>query len=500
MFASNWYVNGSIAESRDGTAPKKPFKTIQEGINAAWEGGTVIVAKGIYVENIVISHRDIVLRSTNPLDSDVVAKTIIDGNQSGSVIILCSYRNGAILGFTIRNGNAEKNDDYPVRQRGGGITTFYGGNEGFTIQNNLITNNLAIRGGGLYSCNGDILGNTIINNSADDFGGGLCDCNGTIQGNTISDNSADFGAGLCDCDGPIQNNTISGNSAEQDGGGLYRCSRVQNNIITENSADSGGGLADCPFVQNNLIVGNSARDGGGLFNGLRVRNNIICRNSAEGGGGGVYNSIGAIENNIISNNSAGGKGGGLYHCNDTIQNCIIWRNEASQDSQLHESTIPTYSCIQDWDGDGEGNIEKDPRFVDLDGPDDNPETYEDNNFRLLPDSPCIDAGINVWFPGFEMDGNLRVAFGRDSLTVDMGAYEYNAKPFVVTQVILTENGGLQLIWNSQPKDHYSIYSGHDPIRLRDREAIHISSQGQSTGWIDRQPTGKQKFYRITTSW
>ena len=91
---------------------------------------------------------------------------------------------------------------------------------------------------------------------------------------------------------------------------------------------------------------------------------------------------------------------------------------------------------------GEGNIDVDPLFVDADGPDDDPETWEDNNYRLQADSPCIDAGDNEAVPPdsadldddgdtdeptpFDLDGYARIVDGDgdEEADVDMGAYEF----------------------------------------------------------------------------
>ena len=101
---------------------------------------------------------------------------------------------------------------------------------------------------------------------------------------------------------------------------------------------------------------------------------------------------------------------------------------------------------------GNGNIDADPLFVDPDGPDDDPNTWEDNDYRLSAGSPCIDAADNTAVPldtldldgdgdtderiPFDLDGNPR--FVQDPFTEhpgepeppptrcvgDMGAYEY----------------------------------------------------------------------------
>jgi len=126
--------------------------------------------------------------------------------------------------------------------------------------------------------------------------------------------------------------------------------------------------------------------------------------------------------------------------------------------------------------------------------------FADKAYRLSADSPCIDAGDNSVLdpPGFDLDGHLRIAFGRDSLTVDMGAYEYNSLAFVVTQVALAEGSGCQLVWNSQPTDSYTIWScsqlsAKNAWKLLDT----IQSEGETTTWTDPDtPTPQRLFYRI----
>ena len=83
-----------------------PFATVQKGMNAAADGDTVIVAEGIYIENILFNAKNIILRSTDPLDPGVVANTIIDGNGAGSVVTFegAEDETCALSGFTIQNG------------------------------------------------------------------------------------------------------------------------------------------------------------------------------------------------------------------------------------------------------------------------------------------------------------------------------------------------------------------------------------------------------------
>jgi len=457
------------------------FGTIQAALFLCGDGDQVVVAPGTYLENIILYGPDVILRSSDPEDPDVVASTILDGRGLGPVVSFSGSEAEAcvLAGLTIQNGK-------------GGIE---GRGTHATIQQNTITNNSSDSGGGIGGCDGPIRYNTITGNTAE-WGGGISGCNGVIENNLISENAAvagpsggGVGGGLRGCDGVIQNNIITHNVADKSGGGLDYCdATIQNNIIAANSAgEEGGGLYQCgsdtihvprrlpepPYplaiIRNNLIIANTAREGGGVAD---------CR--------------GAVEGNTIVGNSAE-KGGGISDC-WTIRNCIIWGNTAAESAGLYDSPPPMYSCIQDWTEGGEGNIADDPQFVDPDGLDDDPDTYEDNDYRLLPDSPCIDKGKNedwMW-QAVDLDGNPRIWNG----TVDMGAYEYGSFPFNITGVVRDSGGKAQLTWNSRHGDSYTIWSCIDILLGDWIEGPTIPSEGETTTWTDPHATDSQKFYRI----
>ncbi len=85
-----------------------------------------------------------------------------------------------------------------------------------------------------------------------------------------------------------------------------------------------------------------------------------------------------IRNNTIVDNN----GFGVYVGSGTepnISNCILWGHDGNDLADCNA----TYSCIEDSnDAGGIGNITSDPMFVNVDC----------NNYCLLPESPCIDAG------------------------------------------------------------------------------------------------------------
>jgi len=456
MPPQHWYVDGSATASGDGTSWQTAFTTIQQGIDAAKDGDTVTVAQGIYVENIRFNAKGIEVSSTSPLDPAVVAGTVIDGAQAGSVVTFAGTEDETcvLAGFTIRNGSADN---------GGGIC---GGARDRrarpTIRYNTITNNLAV-----------------------DSGGGLAFCDGVIQDNTIANSSATGGGALAYCHGIIRRNVISDNSAET-GGGLYKCNAViEANTISANSATStatmtlGGGLCRCDgAIQSNLICGNAAVQ-------------------SFSGGGGLSFCAGPVRNNtIVSNRSS--FGGGIAWCYGTFRNCIIWGNSAGSDGQQHGFRDMTYTCIQGG-ATGQGNIMGSPVFADADGPDDDPNTYEDNDYRLSAGSPCIDSGVTEdWMAdGLDLQGNPRLWRGKSSLTVDMGAYEYGSWPFRIVQAPKPEEGGIVLTWTSRPGDTYIIWwasalTGKAPWK----QAGTIPSAGETTTWTDPDTASTRKFYRI----
>jgi hypothetical protein len=497
-----WYVAPSGSDTNPGTKAR-PFATIQRGIDAAAaDGDTVIVAEGTYTENLLFGAWDITLRSTNPLNSSVVENTIIDGGASGPCVTLTSAQGQetVLAGFTITNGSADC---------GGGI---YGEGEPrttATIEHNVIELNYAGDGGGLSDCDGTIRSNRITMNAATSFGGGLCECSGIVENNAIAFNiSDDSGGGLAFCDGVIRGNAISTNTTYTVGGGLDKCSgTILGNTISHNfAAMSGGGLYECGIVEGNFIYSNvSSLTGGGLahFTSGRIRSNLICGNSTGRLGGAMHGCAGLILNNTIVGNSAEMAGGGLSYCDGMIVNCIMWGNMAPEDEQLDHCSDPSYCCIQGWSGAGEHNTTDPPLFANPLGGDGDPDTYDDNDYHVLSSSPCIDMGDDSVLdpPGLDADGNLRIALGRPYGTdpvADMGAYEYNSRPFRVIEI-----GGLTAVptwvpitWTSQPNDTYAVLSCNDLTRGLWVGRAKVASHGDTTRWTDQGPFGSMRFYRV----
>ena len=73
------------------------FPTIQTAINRAFEGDTILVAAGTYVENLNYNGKNIVVGSLylTTQDTSYISSTIVDGNQSGRVVYFGNGENSS---------------------------------------------------------------------------------------------------------------------------------------------------------------------------------------------------------------------------------------------------------------------------------------------------------------------------------------------------------------------------------------------------------------------
>ncbi len=258
-----------------------------------------------------------------------------------------------------------------------GNTAFDGGGLAFcdgVISECVVADNVCKFGvgGGLFDCGGAIAGCTIRGNGGPvcNGAGGLYDCDGEITGCLIAGGDAQLGGGLVSCDGLISDCVIVGNSASNAGGGLDSCGGILRRcVISANRAGTygGGGLNVSPAsIVNCVISGNAAGFAGG---GLRecdgaLTNSVVSGNAAESGSA-LWQCDGPVTNSALAfNGSAMSTDPGLVECLGPIRNSIIWANTPDQ---LASSSIPTFSCIQDWAGGGTGNIADDPLFIGGDG-------------------------------------------------------------------------------------------------------------------------------------
>ncbi|MGD0922710.1 MAG: choice-of-anchor D domain-containing protein [Terriglobia bacterium] len=383
--------------------------TIQEGINAASDGDTVLVAPGTYRETIDFGGKAITVQSEQG-----PTVTVIDGTQTDSYSVVGGFSQTGtpvLSGFTILHGGREYMrgitigySSSPVVEHnvispgtrsstaGRGISV--GGDASPTFRQNLVLGSRQFGGSSLEECgicgsdtiSVQILGNAVALNDTGNlqqgFGGGITlgssSGKALIRGNVIVNNAGPRsgnagGIYLIHTDADLIQNLIAGNISSWQSGGVYW------------DAPPLGG----PRLINNTIVDN---------NGFQVR-------AASSGAQGL------IANNIMA---GGPTAGPALYCDENPPTVMF--NDISLDGEAGYGS----AC---WDQTGiNGNISADPVFVDRSSAD----------FHLQAASPAIDAGDDTatGLPTTDVDGDARVLDGNGDTVpaVDMGADEYSPVP------------------------------------------------------------------------
>ena len=203
------------------------YASIQSAIDAASASDTVLVAEGIYFENISFRGKMIVVASSYILDQNplTIKATIIDGSSpavadSGSVVRMTKGEpEGTVLsGFTLQNGIGTL---IPGSFAGGGVLVTGAGNP--RISNCIVYNCSALFGAGIAVRNSAaVIVNTVLYNNSANQGGGLATDNASVD---------------------FDHNIIHQNSADLRGGGIYESNsflRISNSSITSNTSATAG--------------------------------------------------------------------------------------------------------------------------------------------------------------------------------------------------------------------------------------------------------------------
>jgi len=111
--AGTVFVSTSGNDENDGLTWATAKQTVQAGLNAATGGDEVWVAAGTYVENITLKDAVALYGGFAGNETELsqrnwaTNKTVLDGNQAGSVVTSPSGATAAtrIDGFTIPNGS-----------------------------------------------------------------------------------------------------------------------------------------------------------------------------------------------------------------------------------------------------------------------------------------------------------------------------------------------------------------------------------------------------------
>ena len=366
-----------------------------------------------------------------------------------------SYYGGAIFNYGFSSGNSSpslSNISFSSNSAsyGGAMANdgSFGGNSSPSLSNISFSGNSASRNGGAIANEGargsssPSLNNVSFSgNSATTWGGAMVN-SGNYSGNSnpslnnvfFSGNSATYGGGMV-------NNGSSGNSSPS----------LNNVSFSGNSATTWGGA----IVNDGSLSGNSNPN---------LNNVSFSANSARFGGA-IYNfgdngSSSPSLNNISFSGNSAESGGAIYNfgwngdSSSSLNNVILWRNTASRlgHQLFNDYASPSLSYILIQSGTnaivgagtftvtyGPGILTGDPLFVDADGPDDIAGTLDDD-LRLSPGSPAIDAGDNIAITSTtDLAGNPRfyddtgvADTGRGAAPIiDLGAYERQDNSIVI---------------------------------------------------------------------
>ncbi len=442
----------------DSPTPTPPFldwniaaRTIQEAVDVAREGDLILVTNGIYATggravgtnllvNRVAVEKPLRLLSVNGPTVTVIhgARAPDGGNGDGAVRCVFLGPGVTLSGFTLTGGATRTRGDWREDRAGGGARC---SGTLSVITNCVLVGNSAENGGGV---SWGVLFNCILtSNTAAQLGGAAQ--YSTLSNCVVTSNSAGGGGGIDG--GRLFDCVVTGNSAVSGGGAAD--SSLSNCVLVANSSSQGGAAAGGWLEQCSLIGNSAERIAGGAYRS-QLRNCTLTGNSAGDGGGGAYLSL--LENCLLTGNTAGGpsaRGGGsafgtLRNCTLTgnsaawgggafygeLFNCVVYFNTAVTGANHYLATV-THSCTLPLP-EGAGNLAADPRFVNASGGD----------FRLRPDSPCINAGANPFARGStDLAGNPRMMDG----TVDLGAFEFDPTVPFITRFALTP-AGLQIEW------------------------------------------------------
>ncbi len=396
VFADNLYHvdAASTAAAPDGRSWASAYPDIQSAVDAAFAatGGEVWVRQGVYTgtASTLVTLREGVALYGGFAGGETVREardwethpTVMDGEDTRRCVEGASHT--VLDGFTVTRGNGYE---------GGGMR-----NESCRpkIAHCVFRENSAHRGGAMH------------NYLSAPF---IADCA------FLDNRNADYGGALSNLySSPVLERCVfEGNEAGQNGGAVISHEGTLSAsacVFTRNSAQQGGGGVWGDFVSSTLV------------NCLFTANSVYSLYGWDTYGGGIGNSYGSdleLVNCGFAGNTSPHRGGGIFNIGNqaSLKNCIVWGNDAPDGAGIWSAalagTLASFSCIEGG-YEGEGNIAEDPLFT-------NPAA---GDYRLLPGSPCIDAGTLEGAPTTDLLGIPRPL----GAGVDMGPYELVPAGFV----------------------------------------------------------------------
>ena len=399
-----YYVAPHGSDTNEGTEDQ-PFRTIMHALSVTASGDMIIVEKGVYTEDILVTVSGITLKG--------------DAVIEGGITLAKNSNNIQIQGFTIRDAiwgiSLEGNttvyiEDVEVYNCEVGIhltvDTAYPVSD-VTITSCHLHDNQYV---GIDGTPGPVK-NTLISRC-------ICNNNGETEGFGADGIGIEIGDAIT-----IEDCTVYSNK----GDGIDLCSRNHTPAVTTvkrcivySNAKNGIKLWAGGTVENSLVYLNGlaavvfVHDGEyNLINNTIVKNTVEERDWAVVIGyeeeGNQDNIVATFFNNIIAFNGPESAPVGIYIGEDVTftEDYNLWYSR--EDGEIFDGYWYTREDLKGkWltTGNGSHSITEDPLFVD----------FSNNDFHLERGSPTIDAGTCIVTHDLELT---------ERKVCDMGAYEYN---------------------------------------------------------------------------
>ncbi|MBC8400483.1 MAG: right-handed parallel beta-helix repeat-containing protein, partial [Candidatus Marinimicrobia bacterium] len=495
-----WWVATNGSDTNNDGSENNPFLTIDNGIQMASAGDTVMVKAGTYQGN---GNRGLDPGGVNMviISESGAATTILDAQTNDRHFMINSSEDNAmqIVGFTFMNGS--------VNDHGGSMFIDGNGTDP-TIKDCIFRNNetesLGWTGGAINvnNCEPIFENCTIEENSTIGYGGGIAVYGGfaaptfdncTIINNETSTESgswdAAYGAGVYIQNGApvftdciIDSNTVTGGGNDSYGGGIFigeydnngldpvqfiRCFIRENEVNTAGTFEANGGAmvirARAELI-NCVISGNSTNPVNGVSHGGAIA--IDLQTYFQHGEVKIINCTIADNDANAPAAQSNSYGGALYLDWDeelVMFNTVIWGNTAEVDPIISDNganMTTNYNNIEDGEQFNwfENNShEFDPMFTDASNGD---YSLSNASFNIGAGSSSF-SGNNA--PSNDILGNDRPGSGGGN--PDIGAYENSlaVSPYPAQVANLVGTSAHQQVilnWDANPESdisHYIVY-------------------------------------------